>query len=217
MGFLGNLFGSNKIIQQGERKYLEKDNRGTRQESIDKATAYWAARRHTQKFDPFALYVFDEEAGAKQALLDLEYMHLADDSGKIVCSETFEFGYYKRNDGKYEAIVCGGDLTVQDWESARTSFTGHGGIKKNEQRPEKEKETKSSKKVDADPKKVIFIREDKTRDASGTATYRTYKAPDVASAKAFLEQNPVSESQYYLVVETPGGNYGRDKDGIYKE
>jgi len=47
--------------------------------------------------------------------------------------------------------------------------------------------------------------------------YRVHKAPDAASAKAFLEQNPVTKQFYYIVVETPEGNYCRDIQGMYKE
>jgi hypothetical protein len=48
-------------------------------------------------------------------------------------------------------------------------------------------------------------------------TYRIHRAPEAQSAKLFLEINPVNEKFYYIVVETPEGNYARDIDGIYKE
>ena len=43
------------------------------------------------------------------------------------------------------------------------------------------------------------------------------RSPNAASAKAFLQQNPVTQNLFYLVVETPEGNYCRDIQGIYTE
>lgn len=209
------LFGS-KSNQPNTKRYREKDNRGTRHETIDLAGNYWVARNVQQKFDPFALYVFDKEDDARQALLELKCMHLAEDTGKIICTETLIFGCYNRDDGKYEAIVCGDDLTIEVWDAARVSFSKHGGVKKNEQKPEK---TQPARKADrsGEPKKVSFVREDRKDCPAGTCVYRIHKAPDAASAKAFLEENAVSKPLYYIVVETPEGNYCRDCDGIYKE
>lgn len=41
--------------------------------------------------------------------------------------------------------------------------------------------------------------------------------PDAASARAFLQEYPVTQQLYYLVVETPQGNICRDIQGIYTE
>ena len=46
-------------------------------------------------------------------------------------------------------------------------------------------------------------------------TKKRYSAPDAASAKAFLQQHPVNERFYYIEIETPEGNFGRDILGIY--
>ena len=48
-------------------------------------------------------------------------------------------------------------------------------------------------------------------------TYRIYKGPNAESAKAFLQKNPVDRKYYFLVIETPEGNYCRDVQGRYKE
>jgi hypothetical protein len=213
--FGGGQQASGQQSQSGQ--YWEKDNKGTRQETESKATSYWIARNAQQKFDPFALYVFDQETNARDALLELGCMHLARDSGKIICTETLVFGYYKReNDGKYEAIVCGEDLSHEVYETARTSFIKHGGVKRNEQEPEMAKKPKSSPTQSA-AIKISFVREDRRQQMGHAMVYRIHKGPDAASAKAFLEQNPVTRPLYYIVVETPEGNYCRDKDGIYKE
>jgi hypothetical protein len=205
-----------KSDQSGTKRYTEKDNKGTRHETLDQAANYWVARNVHQKFDPFALYVFDKQTDATQALLELDCMHAAEDTGKIVCTETLIFGCYQRDDGKYEAIVCGDDLSIEVWESARMSFSKHGGVKKNEQKPEKSQQKRVLTK-ESGAKKVKFVREDRKNCPAGMCVYRIHKAPDAASAKAFLEENAVSKSLYYIVVETPEGNYCRDRDGIYKE
>jgi len=60
-------------------------------------------------------------------------------------------------------------------------------------------------------------REDRQQKMGATFVYRVHTAPDAASAKAFLEKNPVPAKLFYLIVETPEGNYCRDVNGIYKE
>lgn len=83
---------------------------------------------------------------------------------------------------------------------------------------EPEKRTVSNQKMKApQPIKVTFIKEERQNKMGATFIYRIYKAPDAASAKAFLEQNPVTKQHVYIVVETPEGNYCRDIQGLYKE
>jgi len=219
MSIWTKLFGAGQRVTSPAaqaKAYREKDNRGTRQETVSQATAYWLARNMQQKFDPFVLYTFADETSAREALLELECMRLAGDSGKIICTETLIFGYYRTDEGKYEAIVCGDDLSYDLWESARSSFARHGGVKRNEKEPAKEKKAPSSRQQGG-AREVKFVREDRREQMGHTLIYRIHNGPDAASAKAFLEENPVTRPLYYLVVETPEGNYCRDKDGMYKE
>ena len=58
-----------------------------------------------------------------------------------------------------------------------------------------------------------FIR----KERKGTATYEVYRGTDVESAKAFLMPRKVDKPQYYVVVETPEGNWGMDVKGLYLE
>jgi hypothetical protein len=51
----------------------------------------------------------------------------------------------------------------------------------------------------------------------GMSTYELYRAPDVQAAKAFLNTKKVSEPLYYILVETPEGNWGVDTEGLYLE
>jgi hypothetical protein len=217
MGWLSKIFGNSAdVVPSKEKHYYEKDNKGTRHETLSQASSYWIARNVSQKFDPYALYVFDNIENAKKALLELPCFKVAEDSNNIICTETLIFGNYKCDGEKIETIICGSDLSLELWEAARTSFLKHGGIIKNEKKPEKSQRANVTSKK-GDLKKVKYVREDKQQTMGQTCTYRIHKAPDAESAKAFLEVNPVSKPLYYLVVETPEGNYCRDKDGIYKE
>jgi hypothetical protein len=49
------------------------------------------------------------------------------------------------------------------------------------------------------------------------ATKRHYKAPNKGAALAFLKVTPVDRPFYYLLVHTPDGVFGRDKDGVFEQ
>lgn len=218
MSFWKRLFGktTNKAAQV--QLYQEKDNRGTRHDEEGMASAYWMARISSPKKDPFVLYTFDTARDAREALLELPCIHVAADSGKLICTEVLTFGYYATKEGEYEAIICGDDLTHELWEQAKASFIKHGGHPKGQGELEPEKRTAPVRRTIAPkPGQVVFVREDRQVKMGATFVYRIHRGPDAASAKAFLEQNPVTKQLYYLVVETPEGNYCRDIQGIYKE
>ena len=127
------------------------------------------------------------------------------------------FGYYLWPDeGEYEAIICGDELTHELWEQAKKSFAKHGGRRKNDLEPEKSAVTTPMKKA-TQPDKVVFVREDRHQKMGQTMLYRIYQGSDADSAKEFLTKTPVDKNFYYLVVETPEGNYCRDIKGMYKE
>lgn len=48
-------------------------------------------------------------------------------------------------------------------------------------------------------------------------TYEYYRANSPEEAKHFLELTEVNRPLYYVMVETPEGKWGRDKDGIFLE
>jgi len=176
---------------------------------------YHRKRMHFFAFDGFVMYTFDNDGDAQKALLELPCIHVAQDTQKLICTEVLIFGYYKTEQGKYEAVVCGDDLTYALWQQAKESFAKNGGQRKNDLEPEKRATPVKAK--EAKPAKVKFVREDRVQQYGATMIYRVHKAPDAASAKAFLEQNPVTKQFYYIVVETPEGNYCRDIQGMYKE
>jgi len=212
MGFFSKLFGKGSST----KSFRENDNMGTRQDSLHLANSYWMARNVSQKFEPYVLYTFDQAIDAQEALLDLDCIHLAQDTGKLICTETLLFGYYETDEGKYEAIVCGEDLTHELWAAAKESFARHNGKRKNDQEPKKRPKPRPKAKAKK-PGKVVFIREDRQQKMGHTMIYRIHKGPDAATAKAFLEKNPVTKQFYYIIIETPEGNYCRDIQGIYKE
>ncbi|MGQ9690524.1 MAG: Ig-like domain-containing protein [Thermoproteota archaeon] len=196
-------------------RYFEKDNMGIRQDSLSSANAYWIARISSPKV-PFVVYTFDAEKDARDALLELDCIHVAEDTGKLICTKVLIYGYYLTEEGKYEVIVCGDELTHELWEKAKESFAKHGGKWKNDQEPEvRVVPVTEIKEPEID--KIVFVREDRRLTYGQTMIYRIYRGPDAATAKAFLQQNPVTRQYYYIVVETPEGNYARDIYGIYKE
>jgi hypothetical protein len=231
MGFFKNLFGKgpeapkNKPVTKtpevppkasASKDFLEKDNLGTRHDTLSKASSYWIARMPNPKKDPFVMYTFDKGEDAQQALLELPCIHVAKDTHNLICTEVLVFGYYRTDAGKYEAVICGDNLSIELWQKAVGSFTKHGGKRKNDLAPEKSKSPPAARKPAA-PAKVKFIREDRSEKNGVMNVYRIHSAPDAASAQEFLKNNPVTKNFYYIVVETPEGNYGRDIDGIYKE
>lgn len=203
------------VEEKVSKSFTEKNNMGTRYDTLDKVASYWWTRNMAQKFDPFVMYIFDNGADAHDALLELDCIHVAEDTGNLICTETLIFGYYATEDGRYEAFMCGEELTPDLWVKTKKSFEKHGGHRKNELEPE-EKVISESKKIQT-TSEVVFVKEYSEERMGFTYTYHIYKAPDEASAKAFLQENPVNRVHYYVIVETPEGNWGRDIDGIYKE
>lgn len=60
---------------------------------------------------------------------------------------------------------------------------------------------------------VEFVR----KETSGDNTYETLRAPDAETAREYLQTREVTEDRYYVVVETPEGNWGVDRLGLYLE
>ena len=67
--------------------------------------------------------------------------------------------------------------------------------------------------IDDFRKKVVFLRED--RDNNNI--WIIYNAPTKAIAMMFLSRQRIERPAYFVIVETPEGNFGKDKDGIYQE
>ena len=67
--------------------------------------------------------------------------------------------------------------------------------------------------VSGNRRKVVFVRE----DMDNSNIWVVYKAPSKVDAMAFLSKVSIDRPSYFVVVETPEGNFGRDKDGFYQE
>jgi hypothetical protein len=50
-----------------------------------------------------------------------------------------------------------------------------------------------------------------------SCTYEMHKAKTAQEAREYLETKDVTKRLYYVVVETPEGNWAKDIDGMYKE
>lgn len=59
-----------------------------------------------------------------------------------------------------------------------------------------------------------FVRHDVRQDGR---VYEVFQGYDSESAKAFLATRKVTKKKYYVVVETPDGNWGADIEGLYLE
>jgi hypothetical protein len=194
--------------------FIERDNVGTRQNTRDQADSYWSMRNMWQNLDPFVLYVFSDEAGARSALLELNCIHEAKDSGKLICTEPLIFGYYRDEGGQYEAIIAGENLLHETWQQAKEGFEKYGGWRKNDREPEKRAAPGTEKARDFS--KVVFVRK-YSEKRPGNPTYEEYKCDDTELAKEFLITKLVDKEQYFVIVQTPMGTWGMDIKGLYKE
>lgn len=64
------------------------------------------------------------------------------------------------------------------------------------------------------PKPILSSLGIRTR---GQYTYEYYRAGSAEEAQYFLAQTEVGKPLYYVMVETPQGTWGRDKDGLFLE
>lgn len=199
--------------EKSGEQYYERDNMGTRQDTVEKANAYWLGERFQMETKPpFTLYQFTSGNDAEKALLELPYIHKAADTGNMICDEVYIFGCYKVAEGNYEAIVCGKDLSYDDFMKAEESFKKHGGKLRNNLEPEKTVKDNEDKKEDK-KKSTLKFREKITKQQF---TYECYDAETKEEALDFLKSKPVNQRLYYVCVYTPEGDYGRDIDGIYQ-
>ena len=192
--------------------YYERDNRGTRQDTEEDALAYWLRERPGLKErPPFVLYKFKSYYDAEKALLTLPFIHKAADTGRLICDRIMAFGCYLSSSGFYEALIAGSDLSLQEFQAIEYVFQMNGGILKNHLEPSAS--NKNSNYSSGNKMSVRF----KEKYTKGNFTYEIYQANSRADAQAFLGDRVVTQKFYYVVVETPEGNFGRDNVGMYQE
>ncbi len=204
-------------------RFCEKDNLGIRIRSMTEADSenFKNApfeKEAQQQFQPYIRYLFTSGEDARDALLGLNFIHEAEDTGNLICTEPLTFGYYRLENGKYEAYIGGRHLTLPFWKAARESFAVHNGRIKNEQRPDTEFNLKYERGMTLS-ERVTKIREYSQLNSGQTEFYSIYEAPNGIIAQAFLKQkqNMVTKSDWYIIVKTPDGDFWRDIDGIYQK
>lgn len=69
--------------------------------------------------------------------------------------------------------------------------------------------------AEEDTSGVEFVGNEYQERMGVTFTYEVYKAKSKQEALAFLKTKSVDKQYYYIEVETPEGNFGRDINGIY--
>jgi hypothetical protein len=233
MGFLKRLFGGGRATnpdpsttsgtssrsspRPSNARLTERDNAGMRCETEGEGEGYFVSLFQKDP-EPILFYFFDTKDKATQALAQVSCMAVAADSGKLICTDTLTFGVFPavdRDDSRtWGALLAGKSLTHDLWTEARECFTRHGGRMRREDEPEKT--TAPAKKGAGDASLVKFSHERRDVVAGAPATYRHHKAPDKASAIAWLQQHPVDKRSFFLVVETPEGTFARDIQGIFE-
>ena len=144
--------------------FTEKDNRGTRQNTVALANTYWLARLTAPEKEPCALYFLRTEDDAKQALLELPCIHIAGDSGQLICTEPLIFGYYRNDSGVYEAFCAGEFLSLSHGKRHGTSFSKYNGHPIMELAPEATSpngvESATTHRICIPVAEVVFVKEE---------------------------------------------------------
>ncbi len=198
--------------------WQEDSNVGTRIESYSQACGLMIRIPP----EPNLVYIFRSAENAQKALLDLPFIFLASDSGKMISTEIVGFGFYEVGKNLFQAIIVGKGLTYDLWKLAKKSFIDNDGSFYSETEVPQSSPTISP---DSDntltTNDVVFIKEYEEFDDRGgkinLVKYVIYRADNKYQALKWLSQNKVSKNFYYLIIETPEGNFGRDIQGIYQE
>lgn len=167
--------------------FTEKDNIGTRVDTLSYANSYWLARNIASNPEPYLLYAFDNEEDAKNSLLELPFIHLASDTNKLICTKVLYFGYYQNENGKFEVFIGGTDLSYKIFIKAKKSFIKFNGTLIGELEPDKTVIPKKTR-VKSNKEKITFVREQRKKITDKTLIYRIYKAPNSDSAIEFLKK-----------------------------
>ena len=223
MGLLNFFKKKEERVVETSKSYIESDNRGTRIQDMHGYRLFLSEQMMSLMNDsrPFVQYTFETAEAANNVLLKLPYIHRATDSGRLICSECLSFGVYRDenpNDpeyGKFNAIIAGKGFTKAMYDQMCSICTEAGATRYGGIEPKIEDETKTNAtttKATGDPKKVIFAE----KAIRGNNTYFCHDAPSKADALAFLEAQIVTQPLHYVVVYTPEGNFGKDKEGGYE-
>ena len=195
--------------------YRRRDNLGIHIRLLSEADTYWSARQQDSSLkEPFVLFTFPGMSTAYEAFLELPCIHHTKDAG-LICTEVLYYGMYSDERGSYEVFIAGHDLSHELWDQARAGFIKHGGTIKGDLEPTRYQKDIPVKEG-GNKAKVRFVRTEQQRRVY-VLTRKYYSAPSVADAIAFLKVQNVKRPHYYIVVQTPRGDYGRDIEGIYRD
>jgi hypothetical protein len=235
MSFWKKLFGSETQSDKKEKVYKSIDNVGTSYKDYRKVDAAWQAqgmivgkgntvdlniiyqdkvvnKEVISKGSPFICYTFTTQEAARTGMSSISFIKIASDTNEFISLETLEFGCYDtEKNGIWEVIIWGDSFTIEMFEESDTKFSVAGGSKKGERKPDEN--TRSKPKASKPSGKATYVR----KDVKGSNTYEIYKAPSKSVALEYLKTKPVTKPLYYVIVETPEGNWGKDIDGIYQE
>ena len=200
-------------------KLKEADNLGTRLETQSRGEAYFVTLFQKDP-EPIIFYFFDNKETATQALSEVSCIALADDSRKLICTDILTFGVFPAVDNDdsptWGALLAGKNLTEDLWQETQECFEIHGGRMRREDYPLESTASMPKKGEENKNDKVTFCHDINLADTGGTGTKKIYEAPNKTVALDFLKSKNISESFYYIEIETPDGWVGKDKDGVYE-
>ncbi len=212
MSFFQKLFGkgANKA-EQSSTGYTSRDNVGLRYQSEQHAQNSWIGAHMSEGGCPFLAFSFPNLEAARRAILQLSFIHEASDTHELIATEVVEFGCHTTSGGEGQVVIIGHGVDQEIWQESKEKLQAAGGTLFRENN--EPTGVKNAPAQGGNAAAVQVVRE----FTKGPSTYRVLKASSKANALAYLKQNPVKRPQFYIVVETPQGNFGRDIDGIYKE
>jgi hypothetical protein len=203
-----------EIKPGSEKQVLSRENVGTRMDTFSKASSYWLSFVSSGAVPPFVCYKFTGREESLKGFNSLSFIMPASDTGEfITLVPTLYYGFYEVDPGQWEVLICGETLTLDMYHEAAEKLTRAGGILKDRKEPSAAAATVTPRKPSS-ASLVSFSRQEK----KGESRYHIYRGPSREAALEFLKSlQPITEFLVYHIVETPEGNFGRDKDGIYRE
>ena len=219
-------------------QFCERDNVGTRYETQESVNNFWLPYVLGSPKFPFIFFDMREKKDAMDAMLSLPPIKIASDSGRLISTEILQFGVYpilaNGEISSWGFFLAGDQISPALYQAAIASCKRHNGANPRLSEPPKAPATAISTPSKPDSSIIVFDWEEKVDmfkqmqvrgmrivglDAipQQIATKRHYKGPTKDAALAFLRVKRVDEPFYYLIVHTPEGVFGRDKDGIYEQ
>ena len=184
---------------------------GTQYRDQSHAQTAWIAS-HMTKYTPVIICQFDDLFSARNAIESLSFIKSTDVPGQYISSEIIEFGCYVNAENKGEVIICGSQFSKAMYNEVKKKFTAAGGNIYRDQEP-REPEKPAVKPAPSSAETCKYVQTER----NGKNTYEVYRGASKTDALTFLQSKTVTQRLYYIIVETPQGNFGKDIDGIFEE